>query len=149
MSEGVDEGEKKGGGNKRKEVDQEEIGGRKKKAKPGQERRGESRGLWTRDKGLLSRTLQRAIGGRGRKALRAGLYLGRVLHSTARMYLRMGPARYGAPLKGPGRMDSGWGMATYGTSFREQGQSSVGDIHFPSLTYCRYILYCVICTHLD
>lgn len=77
MSEGVDEGEKKGGGNKRKEVDQEEIGGRKKKAKPGQERRGESRGLWTRDKGLLSRTLQRAIGGRGRKALRAGLYLGR------------------------------------------------------------------------
>jgi hypothetical protein len=41
MSEGVDEGEKKGGGNKRKEVDQEEIGGRKKKseARPGEERR--------------------------------------------------------------------------------------------------------------
>jgi hypothetical protein len=51
VSEGVDEGEKKGGGeNKRKEVDQEEIGGRKKIAKPdqtrpGQERRGERQGI--------------------------------------------------------------------------------------------------------
>lgn len=44
VSEGVDEGEKKGGGeNKRKEVDKEEIGGRKKIAKPDQTRPGEER----------------------------------------------------------------------------------------------------------
>jgi hypothetical protein len=35
-------------------------------------------------------------------------------------------------------MDNGRGMATYGTSFRGQGLSSVGDIHFLSCTVATF-----------
>lgn len=84
-------GEEKGGGKIReKKLNQEEIGGRKKSEdRPNHTRRGEaSAGDWDyghgRDKGLLptkvswARTLQRAIGGQGRKeqCSRGQMYLG-------------------------------------------------------------------------
>lgn len=82
-AKGVDEGEEKGGGNKRKEVEPRRDKREKKKRR--QTKRGEaSAGDWIMDTGGTrgcypwARTLQRAIGGQGRKeqCSRGQMYLG-------------------------------------------------------------------------
>jgi hypothetical protein len=83
MSEGVDEGEKKGGGNKRKEVDQEKIGGRKKKrsqTRPGEERR--EQGIMDTGQGVAIQDLAKGDRGTREESTQAGLYCTVRLGST-------------------------------------------------------------------
>jgi hypothetical protein len=123
VSEGVDEGgEERRGENKRKEVDQEEIGGRKKIAKPDQTKPGEERreagdyGTPRQEQGVgcySGGTLQK--GDRGTREERAtGRYLhyslptpvdGKVQPVQTAAIHRRGPLR--VPLRGPGGNGAG------------------------------------------